>query len=257
MKNLPKYLTKVSTLSKLVALALFVLFPFLGFYLGLLYQQKLCVKTEPECLEDATSSESDDEPIDIPETAESCWEYDNYPRLANEYRNNTLGNTFNEATERMYSQYRCSLDLESYLRVTFKPQSESFETGPSYCSYTDKYLFATVVTQADVSAEDSQGIIYEYDIETGTATEITRTSISTGVIESLNCIPWNYTDNYYSLIVYNAGTHHGACTDEESCNAFETWLTELCTSNRTGTFIFNPSTGATTRVADSPDCLGS
>lgn len=42
-----KYLFTVTTFSKLLAMVLFILLPFLGFYLGMQYQQKTTVATPP------------------------------------------------------------------------------------------------------------------------------------------------------------------------------------------------------------------
>src|SRR5271166_2512755 len=44
--TLPKSLTTVTTLSKILAMALFIIFPFVGFYLGMKYQEKITPKTE-------------------------------------------------------------------------------------------------------------------------------------------------------------------------------------------------------------------
>jgi len=43
--TLHRYLFTVTTFSKLLALSLFIILPFLGFYLGMQYQQKLTVST--------------------------------------------------------------------------------------------------------------------------------------------------------------------------------------------------------------------
>lgn len=40
-RKLPKYLTTVTPLSKTIALILFILLPFLGFYFGRIYQQAI------------------------------------------------------------------------------------------------------------------------------------------------------------------------------------------------------------------------
>src|ERR1035437_3647823 len=47
LKNptLHRYLFTVTTFSKLLALSLFIVLPFLGFYLGMQYQQKITVRT--------------------------------------------------------------------------------------------------------------------------------------------------------------------------------------------------------------------
>jgi hypothetical protein len=44
-KRLPQWLTTVTLFSKLLAMSLFIILPFLGFYLGMQYQQKLTVTT--------------------------------------------------------------------------------------------------------------------------------------------------------------------------------------------------------------------
>lgn len=38
MKKLPKSLTRVTTVSKIIALILFITLPFIGFWLGMIYQ---------------------------------------------------------------------------------------------------------------------------------------------------------------------------------------------------------------------------
>jgi hypothetical protein len=45
-QKLPKSLTTVTTFSKILAMALFIALPFLGFYLGMKYQEGLLVKTD-------------------------------------------------------------------------------------------------------------------------------------------------------------------------------------------------------------------
>ncbi|HVA97145.1 MAG TPA: hypothetical protein VND99_05815 [Candidatus Acidoferrales bacterium] len=40
-KRFPKWATKVTPLSKFLAMALFIIFPFVGFYLGIKYEQKI------------------------------------------------------------------------------------------------------------------------------------------------------------------------------------------------------------------------
>lgn len=42
-KKLPSWLTTVTTFSKILAMILFISLPFLGFYLGMQYQQKITV----------------------------------------------------------------------------------------------------------------------------------------------------------------------------------------------------------------------
>lgn len=44
-KSLPKSLTTVTPLSKTIAFILFILFPFIGFYLGMQYQKTMDAAT--------------------------------------------------------------------------------------------------------------------------------------------------------------------------------------------------------------------
>ena len=44
-KKLPSWLTTVTPLSKILAMILFITFPFVGFYLGMKYQERITVNT--------------------------------------------------------------------------------------------------------------------------------------------------------------------------------------------------------------------
>lgn len=253
--KIPKSFKEVTTFSKLVALGLFVALPFIGFYLGSWYQEKLCPDNNTDVQDETTSTDevntSETESSTYPESFSEYLEgipecEDGYiseiltPEIPGEYPSYSfIDNSGSVFSTPIFYDRTCTKNLKDYVISLNLPEFSNEDFLDVDLAFHNEVLVSTL-DQGDTS---STFYVYKYNLYDGSLEELFSIPNITPRVDRF-IYPWNiaYT-GVDSIMLYGPTLVHG-CMGVEDCNETEQFIDEHCTeiNDFIGTWVFNTQT---------------